>query len=97
MTYRFSLTDYISRAMAQAEYEKLEDGSYFGKIPACLGCIAFGQSLKRCEEELQSVLEDWILVGFHLGHTLPVIDGIDLNPKTKSGRRRSVSRVYEAV
>jgi hypothetical protein len=35
--------------------------------------------LKECEDELRSALEDWILVGLKLGHTLPVVEGIDLN------------------
>jgi hypothetical protein len=41
--------------------------------------IAFGASLRACEQELHSTLEDWLLLGFKLGHPLPVIDGIDLN------------------
>lgn len=36
---------------------------------------------QECEVDLQEALEDWILVGLHLRHPLPVIDGIDLNPK----------------
>ena len=47
--------------------------------------IAFGKSLRECENELRSTLEDWILVGLRLGHKLPVIAGIDLN-KVKNGR-----------
>ncbi len=38
----------------------------------CAGVIAFGDTLKRCEAELRSTLEDWILVGLKLGHPLPV-------------------------
>jgi predicted RNase H-like HicB family nuclease len=45
----------------------------------CKGVIAFGKTLRECEEELRSVLEDWILLGFKLKHPLPVIDEIDLN------------------
>lgn len=41
--------------------------------------IAFGTSLRQCEEELRSTLEDWILVGLRLGHPLPVLASIDLN------------------
>ena len=43
----------------------------------------FGQMLERsyaCREELQSVLEGWIILGLRLGHTLPVVDGVDLTP-----------------
>ncbi len=57
----------------------LEDDSFAGRIPACKGVIAFGATLRMCEDELRSTLEDWILVGLKLGHPLPVISGIDLN------------------
>jgi predicted RNase H-like HicB family nuclease len=79
MAAHFVITEYIQRAMVQAEYDKLEDGTFSGRIPACKGVIAFGSTLHECEEELRSTLEDWLLVGFKLGHVLPVIDGIDLN------------------
>lgn len=73
------ISDYIERAMAEAEYDKLEDNSYSGRIPSCVGVIAFGGTLHECEIELRSTLEDWLLVGFKLRHELPVIDEIDLN------------------
>jgi predicted RNase H-like HicB family nuclease len=57
----------------------LEDGSYAGRISPCQGVVAFGSSLRECENELRSTLEDWILVGLQLKHPLPVIAGIDLN------------------
>ena len=79
MDTRYILSDYIERAMAQAEYDKLEDNSFAGRIAACKGVLAFGSTLKECEDELHSTLEDWILVGLKLGHPLPVVGGIDLN------------------
>ncbi len=66
----FALTSYIEAAMKIATYEKLEDGTYGAEIPGLDGVIAFGQSLHQCQNELRSVLEDWILFGLHLGHTL---------------------------
>ncbi len=65
--------------MARASYDKLEDGTFAGRISDCPGVVAFGETLLRCQQELRSTLEDWILVGLKLGHTLPVLDGIDLN------------------
>jgi predicted RNase H-like HicB family nuclease len=65
--------------MEQALYDKLEDASFSGRIPCCAGVIAFAPSLKECEEELRSSLEDWILVGLKLQHRLPVVGNIDLN------------------
>ena len=79
MNFRFPLTGYIERAMAQVVYEDLGDGTFGGTIPPCWGVMAFGNTIPECLEELQSTLEDWILMGLHRGDRLPVIDGIDLN------------------
>lgn len=79
MAIKFILSQYVEQAMAQAVYDKLEDGTFAGRIPPCKGVVAFGATLRECEEELHSTLEDWILVGLKLGHPLPVIAGIDLN------------------
>ena len=79
MAPRYVLSDYVDQAMAQAVYDKLEDGTFAGRIPACQGVVAFSGSLRECESELQSILEDWVLVGLRLGHLLPVLGGIDLN------------------
>jgi predicted RNase H-like HicB family nuclease len=65
--------------MQKAVYDKLEDGTFAGRIPPCAGVIAFGATLSECEQEIRSTLEDWILVGLKLGHTFPIIDKIDLN------------------
>lgn len=79
MAVRFILTEYVNHLMAEAAYDKLEDGTFGGRIPLCKGVVAFGATLRECEDELRSTLEDWILVGLKLGHLLPVIDEIDLN------------------
>jgi len=79
MSTQFILSEYLSSAMAGAEYDKLEDGSFSGRVAACPGVVSFGVTLRECEEELRSTLEDWLWLGLKLGHQLPVIDGIDLN------------------
>lgn len=81
MAPKFIITGYIDTALKYAVYDKLEDGSFSGRIPKCKGVVAFAKTLKACEEELHSTLEDWILLGFRLGHKLPVIDNIDINKK----------------
>jgi predicted RNase H-like HicB family nuclease len=55
-------------ALSQTEYDKLEDGTFFGRIPACKGVVAFAATLRECKDELRSVLKDWVLVGLKLGH-----------------------------
>ncbi len=41
--------------------------------------ITVGRTEPECRHELQGALESWIWLGLRLGHTLPVVDGIDLN------------------
>jgi predicted RNase H-like HicB family nuclease len=79
MATRYILTEYMDQAMAEAVYDKLEDGTFAGRIPTCKGVVAFGGTLRECEDELRSTLEDWLLVGLKFGHSLPVIGGVDLN------------------
>ncbi len=79
MAVQFILTDYVGQALAQAVYDKLDDGTFAGRIPPCVGVVAFGSTLQKCEAELRSTLEDWILLGLKLAHSLPVIGDIDLN------------------
>ncbi|MEZ4866922.1 MAG: hypothetical protein R3C14_36710 [Caldilineaceae bacterium] len=75
----YVLSDYLDSAMKQAEYDKLEDDTFVGRIPSCPGVIAFSDTLHSCQAELRSVLEDWLLVGLRFKHPIPVIDGFDLN------------------
>lgn len=76
---RFILSAYLDEALRSATFEKLGGDSYGGRIPPCPGVVAFGPTLRECEAELRSTLEDWILVGLKLGHHLPVVAGVDLN------------------
>ena len=79
MSVQYILSEYLDRALAQAEYDKLEDGTFAGRIAVCRGVMSFGSTLRECEEELRSVLEDWVWLGLKLKHQLPVVGGIDLN------------------
>ncbi len=90
MRVRFVLTEYVEHLMAEAVYDKLEDGTYSGRIPDCVGVVAFGKTLKECEEELRSTLEDWIWLGLRMGHVLPVVAGIDLNIRLGDERMESL-------
>jgi predicted RNase H-like HicB family nuclease len=78
------LTEYIQSAMRHAHYELTENRRFFGTISGCKGLWAEGKTLEECREELQSALEDWLLLGLQLGHSLPVIDGINLNRSNRS-------------
>lgn len=73
------LTQYIRAAMHRARYEILpDDGTYYGEIPGFDGVYANTKTLETCREELEEVLEEWIL--FRKGRALhvPVLDGMHL-------------------
>ena len=76
------LMKYIQTAMRHAKYEILsDDSSFYGEIPICEGVYANAASLEECREQLEEVLEEWILFRVHKNLDLPVIDGIELTIK----------------
>jgi predicted RNase H-like HicB family nuclease len=72
------LTEYIRAAMRRATYEILSDSTFYGEIPGFQGVYANAETLEACREQLQEVLEGWIVLGLRLGHSLPVVEGVDL-------------------
>lgn len=91
MRTHYILSEYLDQAMAQAEYDKLEDNSFSGRIPPCKGVLAFSSTLRGCEDELRSTLEDWLLLGLKLGHALPEVNGINLNKEPVNESLESMS------
>ena len=73
------LTSYIRKAMGRARYEILrDDGSYYGEIPGFEGVHANASTLEDCRDELEEVLEEWILFRVSRNLPLPVVDGLQL-------------------
>ncbi|RPI51527.1 MAG: type II toxin-antitoxin system HicB family antitoxin [Deltaproteobacteria bacterium] len=85
------LIEYIDRAMSKAVYDKLEDGSFSGKIPKCPGVIAFGATLYQCEQELKSILQGWLIVKIRYGDKLPVMGRINLNNRMPAFQGETVA------
>ncbi|MBI3967506.1 MAG: type II toxin-antitoxin system HicB family antitoxin [Chloroflexi bacterium] len=76
------LTAYIQAAMRRAKYELVpEDQAFYGWIPGFEGVYSYADTLEACREELQEVLEEWIVLGLRHDDPLPVVDGIDLSIK----------------
>jgi predicted RNase H-like HicB family nuclease len=67
------LITYIQNAMQLAKYEILEDGQYYGEIPGFQGVWAQAENLEACRDELQSTLEDWLILGLRMGHKLVIV------------------------
>ena len=76
------LTKYIQAAMRKAKYEILpDDGSFYGEIPGFDGVYANTDQLEKCREELEEILEEWILLRISHSLPLPVLEGMDLTIK----------------
>ncbi len=76
------LMDYIRASMHRAKYEILpDDGTFYGEIPGFDGVYATASTLEACREELEEVLEEWILFRISKNLQLPIIDGIELTIK----------------
>jgi predicted RNase H-like HicB family nuclease len=76
------LTEFVYAAMHKAHYELLPDDKlYYGEIPQFEGVYATAETLEDCREELQSVLEDWLLLSIYKNLPIPVIDNISLEVK----------------
>jgi predicted RNase H-like HicB family nuclease len=80
------LTEYIRAAMHRAKYEILpDDSTFYGEIPSFQGVYANATTLEDCREQLQEILEGWIVLGLCLDHSLPVIDGLELAVEREIG------------
>ncbi len=73
------LTDYIRAAMREARYEILDDdGTFYGEIIGFQGVWANSPTLEGCRDELEEVLEGWIVLSLSKHLPLPTVDGISL-------------------
>jgi predicted RNase H-like HicB family nuclease len=68
--------------MHRAKYEILpDDGTFYGEIPGFDGVYANAATLEACRDELESVLEAWMLFRISRNLALPIVDGIELSIK----------------
>jgi predicted RNase H-like HicB family nuclease len=77
----FMRTARVNKAVSNAVYDKMDDGTFTIKKPQCPGVVAFVESLYRCEQELRSSLEGWLIVKIRHGDKLPVIGKNQLKQK----------------
>ncbi len=76
------LTAYITAAMGRARYKLIDDGTYFGEIPGLQGVWANAKTLESCREELQEVLEDWLILKLRDGDDIPRMGRVQLRRKS---------------
>ena len=98
------LMKYLRAAMGHAKYEILaDDRTFYGEIPGFNGVYANAPTLEACREELEEVLEEWILFRIAKNLPLPVVEGIELAIKeavaesSSRGHRKRASRQNPAA
>lgn len=73
------LTRYLRAAMHRARYEILaDDQRFYGEIPGFDGVYASAATLEACRDELEEVLEEWVLFRVSRTLPLPIVDGMEL-------------------
>jgi predicted RNase H-like HicB family nuclease len=76
---------YIQTAMEHAKYEILpDDGTYYGEIQECPGVYSNAPTLEKCRNELEEVLEEWILFRVYKNLEIPPIDNMEIKIKKQA-------------
>jgi predicted RNase H-like HicB family nuclease len=79
------IRQYIDAAMRRAQYQILaEDSTYYGEIPDLDGVYANAATLEACRDELEEVLEEWVLFRVSRSLDVPVIAGRKLQVRKVS-------------
>jgi predicted RNase H-like HicB family nuclease len=84
------LTKYLDAAMKKAQYEIIEDGTFWGNIPGFDGLWGNAPTLEECRTELKETLEEWLLLKLWLHHdNIPVVERIRLAPPKRALAKES--------
>jgi predicted RNase H-like HicB family nuclease len=75
------IRQYVDAALRGARYDKLDDGTYYGKIPRLRGVLATADTLEECRDHLGEVVEEWVLVRGAKGLSVPAIGKIEVKVK----------------
>ena len=76
---------YIQAGMEHAKYEILtDDGTFYGEIRECPGVYSNAPTLEKCRNELEEVLEEWILFRMYNNLEIPPIDNIEIKIKKQA-------------
>ncbi|MBI2122337.1 MAG: type II toxin-antitoxin system HicB family antitoxin [Candidatus Sungbacteria bacterium] len=65
------ISEFVEKKLREARYKLLKNKSYLGEIPGLQGVWAHAKNLEDCRKELQSALEDWLLLKLRDGDSIP--------------------------
>lgn len=77
------IIEYIRQALAEAHYELIDDNEpYYGEIPSLPGVYATGKTLEECRQNLEGVIDGWLIIRLRRGLSIPSINGITIEEIT---------------
>jgi len=72
------IIEYCQKAIENAQYKKLDDDTWFAKIPGFKVVWANSETVEGCRNELISVLEEWLILKLRDKNQVPEVDGLKL-------------------
>lgn len=75
------IREYVEQALRRANYEKLEDGTFYADVTGLQGVLATGQTLEKCRAQLAEVVEEWILIRVANGLKVPLLGRAEIRVK----------------
>ena len=68
------LIQYIQAALENARYEIIDDEEpYYGEVPGLDGVWSNGNTLEECRQNLEEVIDEWVIVRLAKGVPIPQI------------------------
>lgn len=71
-------SEYVDEAMRHANYEKLEDGTWYGEVPELRFTWANAPTLEACRTKLRDEVEDWLVFAISRHSSIPTLGGITI-------------------
>ena len=73
------LIKYIQAALEHSKYEIIDDEEpYFGEVPELQGVWASGKTLEECRNNLEEVIDEWIIIRLRRGLPIPPIGNFNI-------------------
>ena len=86
-------SEYVAKAMQLAEYEPIEDGTFFASIPGFEGVYGNAKTIEACREDLIGSLETWLVAKiWDNDDDIPVIGKLDFKPRKVRLRATRVTK-----
>jgi predicted RNase H-like HicB family nuclease len=75
-----SYEQYLREAMRRAEYEQLDAGGWYARIPGFQGLWATGPTIEDTRNDLWEALDGWLFVNGFVSHLPPPhIEGVEFD------------------